>query len=249
MTVSLNDNETRALLQEVPVAYRTQINEVLLTALARTLAKWTNSSSVLLDLEGHGREEILAGVDLSRTVGWFTTIFPVVIDLAEAPTSVAALRLVKEQLRAIPERGIGYGLLRYTSSAGEIVSALSDQPQAEIRFNYLGQTDRSLSQSSLFKPAPESTGPSQSPQRERGYLLNVIGAVTGGALRLAWTYSENRHRRETIERLANDYVEELLALIAQSRTSQAASYSPTDFPGANLSQKDLEKVLARLRQR
>ena len=246
VTVSLNADATRALLQEVPAAYRTQINEVLLTALARSLGQWTHAPSMLLDLEGHGREEIFAGVDLSRTVGWFTTIFPVVLDLKLSRTPIESLRSMKEQLRAIPNRGIGYGLLRYASDDAQIVSALSGQPPAEVRFNYLGQTDRALPNTSMFKPAPESSGPAQSPIAERGYLLNIITAVTGGELRLEWTYSENIHRRETIERLAQNYIEELKALIDYSREAGAASYSPSDFPQAKLSQDDLNKVLARL---
>ena len=247
VTVSLNPRETLALLLEVPAAYRTQINEVLLTALARTLGLWTGASSVLLDLEGHGREEIFAGADLSRTVGWFTTIFPVALDLKESQTPVDAVRLVKEQLRAIPNRGIGYGLLRYANGDPQIAAALSGQPQAEVRFNYLGQTDRALPQASMFEPDPESSGPLQSPKRERGYLLNIIGAVTSGELRLEWTYSENIHRRETVERLARSYIEELQTLIAQARSRvDAASFSPIDFPRAKLSPEELKKVLAKL---
>ena len=247
VTVSLNPRETLALLMEAPAAYRTQINEVLLAALAQTLSQWTRSSSVLLDLEGHGREEIFEGVDLSRTVGWFTTIFPVALDLKESQTLIDRLRFVKEQLRAIPNRGIGYGLLRYLSGKTEIAEALSQLPPAEVRFNYLGQTDRALPHASLFKPAHETTGPAQSPAAGRGYLLNIIGAVTGGELRLEWTYSENIHRRETIERLADGYLEELRTLIANSRSRDAASFSPSDFPQANLSQDELNKVLAKLR--
>jgi amino acid adenylation domain-containing protein/non-ribosomal peptide synthase protein (TIGR01720 family) len=248
VTVSLNPRETLALLMEAPAAYRTQINEALLAALAQTLSQWTNSSLVLLDLEGHGREEIFDSVDLSRTVGWLTTIFPVVLDLKGSQALIDRLRLVKDQLRAIPNRGIGYGLLRYLSGNNEIVSNLAGQAQAEVRFNYLGQTDRALPRASLFKAATESTGPSQGPAAERGYLLNIIGAVVGGELRLEWTYSENFHRRETIERLAESYLEELRTLIANSRSREAESFSPTDFPQANLSQKDLDKVLSRLRR-
>jgi amino acid adenylation domain-containing protein/non-ribosomal peptide synthase protein (TIGR01720 family) len=247
VTASLNPRETLALLLEVPAAYRTQINEVLLTALARTLGQWTSASSVLLDLEGHGREEIFPGVDLSRTVGWFTTIFPVALDLKESQTPIDALRQVKEQLRAIPNRGIGYGLLRYANGNAEIGAALSAQPQAEVRFNYLGQTDRALPKASMFKPDPESSGPLQSPKRERGYLLNVIGTVTGGELRLEWSYSEKIHRRETVERLARSYIKELQTLIAEARSrDDAASFSPSDFPRAKLSQEELNKVLAKL---
>jgi amino acid adenylation domain-containing protein/non-ribosomal peptide synthase protein (TIGR01720 family) len=247
LTVSLGGDETRALLQEVPVAFRTQINEVLLTALARAFASWTGSSSLLLDLEGHGREEIIEGVDLSRTVGWFTTVFPVVLDLGAPQAPVDALRAVKEQLRAIPERGIGYGLLRYASGDAAIAEKLRALPQAEVRFNYLGQVDRTLPDAGFFHVTPESSGPAQSPKAERAHLLNIIGSVSRGELRLEWTYSENIHRRETIERLAQSYLEELRALIARARSGAEASYLPSDFPSAKLSQEDLNKVLAKLR--
>ena len=246
LTVSLSADETQVLLQEVPIAFRTQVNEVLLTALMRCFAQWTGSRQLLLELEGHGREDILEGVDLSRTVGWFTTIFPVVLNIGKSSTPVEALRLVKEQLRSIPNRGIGYGLLRYANDAPEIAKKLRALPRAEVRFNYLGQLDRAFADSSVFHVAPESSGPAQSPRAGRAYLLNIIGSVTGGALRLEWTYSENLHRRATVERLAESYVEELRTLITQSRTCDPASYSPYDFPRAKLSQEELSKVLAKL---
>lgn len=244
LSVSLNVDETRELLQAAPVAYRTQVNEVLLTALVRAVTAWTGSRSLLLDLEGHGREDILEGVDLSRTVGWFTTIFPVVLHGGDSQNPLDALRSVKEHLRAIPNNGIGYGLLKYLTNDADELRAL---PQADLRFNYLGQVDRVLLDSSMFAVAPHSTGPAQSPKAERAYLLNIIAMVTGGELRLDWTYSENIHRRETVERLAQGYVEELRVLIEQSRKSEEAVYSPSDFPGANLSQEELSKVLAKLR--
>lgn len=247
LSVSLSADETRALLQEVPASYRTQINEVLLTALVRALAPWTGSRSLLLDLEGHGREEILEGVNLSRTVGWFTTIFPVVLDGGDSQAAVEALRSVKEQLRTIPNRGIGYGLLRYASGDSAVAEKLRALPQAEVRFNYLGQVDRALLDSSMFSVAPQPSGPAQSSKAERAYLMNIIGTVSGGELRLEWTFSENIHRRETVARLARSYVEELRALIAQSRTGGKLSYSPSDFPRAKLSQEELNKVLAKLR--
>src|SRR5262249_43259887 len=103
VSVSLSTQETRALLQEVPKAYQTQVNDVLLTALAQAFARWTGEYALLIDLEGHGREEVVDGVDLSRTVGWFTTLFPVVLQLAPAYTPAEALKSVKEQLRHIPK--------------------------------------------------------------------------------------------------------------------------------------------------
>ena len=209
VSVCLSAAETSALLQEVPTAYRTQINEVLLAALVRAVAAWTRSGTLLLDMEGHGREEILDGVDLSRTVGWFTTIFPVWLDGGAAETAVDTLRCIKERLRAIPNRGIGYGLLRYACWDAALADTLQALPQAEVRFNYLGQIDRALPESSFFHVAPEPSGPSQSSKFRRAYLLNIIGAVSGGQLQLDWTYSAGIHAHETVERLAQNYLEQL----------------------------------------
>src|SRR5262249_3879678 len=107
--------ETHALVHDVPRAYRTQISDALLVALAQSLAAWTGSGTVRFDLQGHGREPLFGEVDLTRTVGWFTSIFPVRIEV-ESWEAGEALKSVKEQLRRIPNRGITYGLLRYQSS-------------------------------------------------------------------------------------------------------------------------------------
>lgn len=247
LSVSLDADETRALLQEVPVRYRTQINEVLLTALVRAFAQWTGSPSLLVDLEGHGREEIVDDVNLSRTIGWFTTIFPVVLDCGRAQSPVEALQLVKEQLRAIPNCGIGYGLLRYASGDDKVTEMLKGLPLSEVRFNYLGQVDRVLLDSSMFGFTSQSSGPAQTAKAPRAYLINIIGQISGGELRLDWTFSESIHRQETITRLAQGFVAELRNLIAASRTSDKVAFSPSDFPSAQLTQDELNKVLAKLR--
>src|SRR5262249_41886285 len=122
--VVLDERETRALLQDVSPAYRTQINDVMLTALAPVPARRTGSARLLCDLEGHGREDIVAGVDVSRTVGWFTSVFPVVVTLADPSSPGDALKSVKEQLRGVPSHGVGYGLLRYLGDRPEEVARL-----------------------------------------------------------------------------------------------------------------------------
>jgi non-ribosomal peptide synthase protein (TIGR01720 family) len=117
-----------------------------------------------------------------------------------------------------------------------------------VRFNYLGQIDRVFVDSSMFAMAPHQTGPTQSLKAERAYLLNVIAMVTGGELRLQWTYSENIHRYETIEHVAQHYLQELRMLIEQSRSGGDSVYSPSDFPSAKLTKEELDKVLARIRK-
>jgi amino acid adenylation domain-containing protein/non-ribosomal peptide synthase protein (TIGR01720 family) len=242
VSVSLGVEETRALLQEVPAAYRTEINDVLLTALVQVFAQWTKEQSLLVDLEGHGREAIAQDIDLSRTVGWFTTIFPVVLTLEGILEPGEALKAIKEQLRSIPNRGIGYGVLRYLSKDAQ----LQTLPQAEVRFNYLGQFDQVLPESSLFKRVNQTPGVSRSVAGDRRYLLDINGFVLGGQLQLEWTYSEEIHQRTTIERLARGYLETLRSLITHCQSPEAGGYTPSDFPKAQLSQNDLNKLLSKL---
>src|SRR5690606_22916775 len=153
VAVTLDRASTRALLQDVPPVYRTRINDVLLTALAQTLARWSGVRTLWVNLEGHGREELFEGVDLSRTVGWFTTLYPVRLDLtAEAPGE--ALKAIKEQLRAIPQGGIGYGVLRYRHPDPAVRASLAALPAPELSFNYLGQLDTLIGGDLLLGPAP-----------------------------------------------------------------------------------------------
>jgi non-ribosomal peptide synthase protein (TIGR01720 family) len=226
VSVSLNVEETSALLQEVPKAYRTQINDILLTALVQVLTAWSGSNSVLVELEGHGREEILSDVDLSRTVGWFTTRFPVLLECKATDNLGDIIKSIKEQLGAVPNRGIGYGLLRYLSGNVEITSILQALPMAEVSFNYLGQFDWGMQADSLFKLAPESVGPERSNLGHRSHLLDINAIVVEGQLQLEWTYSENFHKRTTIESLAQDYACALRSLIAHCLSLCARGYTP-----------------------
>ena len=246
ISVSLNVEETRALLQEVPAAYQTQINDVLLTALVQTFAEWTQEYSLLLDLEGHGREAINKDIDVSRTVGWFTTIFPVLLTLEEILDPGEVLKAIKEQLRGVPNRGIGYGVLRYLSENAQVTQRLQSLPQAEVRFNYLGQFDQVLPESSLFKLVYPTPGTSRSLQGNRRYLLDINGFVLGGQLQLEWTYSEHIHQRSTIKQLAQGFVEALRSLIAHCQSPEAGGYTPSDFQKAKVNQKDLDRLFAQI---
>ena len=222
VAVALSEEQTRALLQEVPPVYHTQINDVLLTALVQSFRRWTGAGSLLLDLEGHGREELFAEVDLSRTVGWFTSLFPVCLELGAEPPG-EALKAVKEQLRRIPNKGIAYGVLRYLHPEAEVRAVLQALPPPEISFNYLGQLDQALSESSLFRPARESSGPPHSPLGRRPHLLDVNGWVAEGRLHLQWSYSQRVHRRATVEQLAQAFLEALEALIVHCRSPEVGA--------------------------
>ncbi|HYV13624.1 MAG TPA: condensation domain-containing protein, partial [Pyrinomonadaceae bacterium] len=243
VAVSLTADETRALLKEVPGIYHTQINDVLLAAVAKGLAQWTGETSCLVELEGHGREEIIEGLDLSRTVGWFTSIYPVLLKLTDTDDEGATLKSIKEQLRAIPQRGIGYGLLRYLSRDKEVAEKLRTQPQAEISFNYLGQFDQLLPESTSFGPSRGSSGATQSSRQMRRYPLDIKGGVSGGCLQLMVTYCENLHRRETLENLAANIIHPLRAFITHCLSPGAGGYTPSDFPLAGLDQNTVDSLV------
>jgi amino acid adenylation domain-containing protein/non-ribosomal peptide synthase protein (TIGR01720 family) len=245
VTVWLEEEETRKLLQEVPGVYQTQINDVLLTALGRVCGEWSGSEAVLVDLEGHGREDIFAEVDISRTVGWFTAMYPVLLEVGEAGQwePGAALSGTKEQLRGVPRRGIGYGALRYGRGNGseELRKRLEEMPQAEISFNYLGQIDQILQGSKLFRPGRERIGSESAAENPRQHVLAVSGIVVQGKLQMDWNYSGKLHRRETIAALAERYLDCLRQLIAHCLTPDAGGFTPSDFPLTKLTQNEINQ--------
>ncbi|HET9223340.1 MAG TPA: condensation domain-containing protein, partial [Roseiflexaceae bacterium] len=243
VSVMLSADETHALLHEATAAYGAQINDLLMTALAHTFVRWINGP-LLVDLEGHGREELWDGLDLSRTVGWFTAIFPVALELAPDVNPVAALKSIKEQLAYIPRRGIGYSLLRYLSGDADLVAKLRELPQAEISFNYLGQFDNIFAEGAPFRLLQEPVGPLHAQSGQRFHKIEITGQVLGGQLHMDWIYSENLHRRETIAGLAEGFVAALRALIAESRAPHAGGYDPADFPLAQLDRPALDLIVA-----
>ncbi|AMA46430.1 hypothetical protein APT63_12830 [Pseudomonas sp. 22-AL-CL-001] len=233
--------QTRRLLQQAPAAYRTQVNDLLLTALARVICRWSSASTTLIQLEGHGREDLFEGVDLTRTVGWFTTLFP----LALRPTQdlAGSIKAIKEQLRAVPAKGIGYGLLRHLGDASAQAS-LAALPTPRITFNYLGQFDASFDaeQGALFAPASEPRGDEQSAAAPLGNWLTLNGQVYAGELAIGWTYSHAMFEDATVQALVDAYSAELSALIEHCCKAQGGT-TPSDFPLARLDQLRLDRLL------
>ncbi|WP_235668843.1 condensation domain-containing protein, partial [Pseudomonas amygdali] len=240
VVTQLNGEQTRQLLQDAPAAYRTQINDLLLTALARVVSRWTAQPHALIRLEGHGREDLFDTLDITRTVGWFSNLYPV--RLTPQATLADSLMTIKEQLRAVPDKGIGYGALRYlgSESARQTLQAL---PLGSIVFNYLGQFDGSFdAQGALFTPSAESSGASHSADAPLAAPLSINGQVYGGELRLSWTFSGAVFERDTVQRLADEYAVELQQLIAHCTTDGVAGVTPSDFPLARLSQSQLSSL-------
>ncbi|HKP81123.1 MAG TPA: condensation domain-containing protein, partial [Pyrinomonadaceae bacterium] len=243
--VSLDEERTRTLLQEVPKVYRTMINDVLLTAMVQAFCDWTQSRSLLIDLENHGREDIFDDVDLSRTVGWFTCIFPLLLEAGDASRPEVILKSVKEQIRSVPSGGIGYGLLRYLSTDAATRDALRRLPQAEVCFNYLGRAGQLADDNGPFAPKG-SPGQTRGGAGRRRYLIEVDAGINNNQLRAAWTYSENLHSRTSIERFANGFITALEAIIDHCSSPDAGGFTPSDFSIPNLSQRELDRLIAEL---
>jgi non-ribosomal peptide synthase protein (TIGR01720 family) len=211
--VSLDETETSELLRALPAAYQAKFDEALLAALAQTFSEWTGGP-LLIDVEGHGREPIFSDLDLSRTVGWFTTIYPVVIDLAGTNGPIEALERVKTQLSKFQHGGIDYGVSRYLSAQSKLATDIRKQPRPEVSFLYLGQVDRGQTGDGPYAPATESSGPVCDPREKRTHLLDLAGRIIGGRFEMSWAYSENIYRKDTVETLASRFIESLRGIAA-----------------------------------
>ncbi|MHC8406480.1 non-ribosomal peptide synthetase [Pseudomonas sp. TMB3-21] len=239
VSVRLDAEATRQLLQQAPSAYRTQVNDLLLNALARVMCRWTGHESALIQLEGHGRETLFDDIDLTRTVGWFTSAYPLrLTPLAEQGASIKA---IKEQLRAVPHKGLGYGVLRYLADdpCRQTMAAL---PVAPITFNYLGQFDQSFGADALFRPLDEPVGAAHDEHAPLPNELSVDSQVYGGELVLRWTFSAERYNPQTIDDLANAYLGELHSVIEHCLEDAAGGLTPSDFPLAKLTQLQLDAL-------
>ncbi|MDN4544791.1 amino acid adenylation domain-containing protein [Pseudomonas sp. C32] len=230
----LDSTFTRQLLQDAPAAYRTQVNDLLLTALARVLGQWTGQPSTLVKLEGHGREDLFDDIDLTRTLGWFTSIFPV--KLTPASDLAGSIKAVKEQLRAVPDKGIGFGILRYLADAG-----LEDLPSPQVTFNYMGQFDASFDEHAPWRPAKESGGAEQGASAALDRGLSINGQVYAGQLRLSWTFSGDVFNPQTVQRLADAYAMELQRLIEHC-LGGAGGLTPSDVPLVRVDQVQLDAL-------
>ena len=245
VSFTLTEEQTRLLLQEVPQAYNTQINDILLTALVQAFGHWTGNYGLLLDMEGHGRENVIESVNLSRTVGWFTSIFPVFLTLENLHHPGECLKSIKEQLRQIPNRGFDYGIGYYLSSDLTIQSPLKNYPKAQVSFNYLGQFTSHQIGEIGWKLSQESSGSIHSPLGKRSHLIAIHGIVVDGQLDIEWQYSENFHHQTTIKNLAAAYRDSLESLINHC-LSVEGGYTPSDFPDADLNQVELDELLSEL---
>ncbi|HWO66711.1 MAG TPA: amino acid adenylation domain-containing protein, partial [Umezawaea sp.] len=236
VSVRLDREHTDALLHRVPDVYRTQVNDVLLSALGRALAAWTGRDRVAVTMEGHGREDVLDGVDTSRTVGWFTTQYPVALTVPEGDWGTV-LKAIKEQLRAVPGKGFGFEALRQLGSAADLAAT----PLPPVSFNYHGRWDvASAEDGGLFRERLDSPGTEEG---ERPFLLDVVGGVEDGELVLSWFYSEHVHDESTVRTVAEAVVRGLAEVVAHCALPGSGGRTPSDFPLARLDQPAVDRLV------
>ncbi|MBB4914972.1 non-ribosomal peptide synthetase [Streptosporangium saharense] len=261
LRLALPPDLTEPLLTRAPAAFHAQVNDVLLTAFSLALGHWRarrtpgSGTPVLVAVEGHGREEIVEGVDLSRTVGWFTSVFPVRLDPGAVPwpevtrggTGVGvALKRVKEQLRAIPDHGIGYGLLRYLNP--ETGAVLGEHPEPRIEFNYLGRFPMDDVTGEEWLAGADLVGEGGEDGMSLPHALGLdaltLDTPHGPTLLAEWTWAgELLTERETAE-LAEAWFAALRGIAAHVRRGTANAHTPSDFPLVTIDQAGLDALVA-----
>ncbi|MGE5342713.1 MAG: non-ribosomal peptide synthase/polyketide synthase [Candidatus Omnitrophota bacterium] len=242
VSFTLGEKETEQLLTTVNKAFGTESNDILLTALALGIKKTFALNRVWMALEGHGREEILNGIDVSRTVGWFTSVYPVIFNVSYPNHYGRQIKEIKETLRRIPNKGIGYGILT-TLTGDENPNASECKWEPQISFNYLGQFDADIAQISSFQIAKESAGNTRCLNDQREYLLDVSGIVNINRFIMSISYHAMHFKAETMAALIRNIESELKSIIAFCSSGKTIECTPSDFTYKKLSIDSIDRLM------
>jgi non-ribosomal peptide synthase protein (TIGR01720 family) len=224
---SLPKELTRSLSTEAHNAYSTEINDLLIAAVVRAWRAWTGSRCCALTLEGHGREPLEPGIDVSQTIGWFTSIFPVAFEFPDGATPGDAIKAVKETLRAIPRKGAGYSILRYLSE--DDVSSLAELPP--VAFNYLGSFDST--DGAWFERAPEPAPPTAASTLPMPWPLEITAAIVEEKMELTLAYSVERFDKAGVQPFFEGIRAEIEAIVDHTlgRETTELTASDVDYDG------------------
>jgi amino acid adenylation domain-containing protein/non-ribosomal peptide synthase protein (TIGR01720 family) len=243
--LSLGRDQTSILLHRISDVYHTDIDDLLLTSLAQALAHWNGSQVNLVDCEGHGRQDLFRDADVSRTVGWFTSIYPMCLDLSDAVDPGEQLKAIKEQRRRLPRKGVTYGVLRYLNRDLILREQLATLPRPQISFNYLGSIDEVCADPILGVSFSAIEGEQDSLSR-RPYLLDMIAYLQNESLHLQLVYSTAVHKPATVQHLGNKILDCIESLLEHCLSPSAGGFTPSDFPDISLSQSELDELEAEL---
>ncbi|MEH7800088.1 condensation domain-containing protein, partial [Bacillus pumilus] len=240
--MQLSESETEHLLTDIHLPYTTDMNDILLCALGLAVQEWTGECHVHVQLEGHGREDILSGLDVSRTVGWFTSMYPVVLKAKPDQSIAEEIKGTKEMLRRVPNKGIGYGILKYlTESSGKHV-------QPEISLNYLGQIDQEVT-TELFGPSTYDMGRQASPDSEAVYKLNLSGLVQHNRFMLSCSYCSDEYEEQTIQRFMALLKGKIQSIMTHCLAQHEREFTPSDFSAGDLDMDEMDDIFDMLEEK
>ncbi|MDK2594356.1 non-ribosomal peptide synthetase [Pseudoalteromonas obscura] len=231
---TLSDNETALLLNKCNTSYRTQINELLFAALSLASNRWRDMSAIRFDLEGHGRDELVEAMDISQTVGWFTTFYPLTIP-AQSSDIAEIISAVKNAYRSVPDKGLGFGLLKHCSRQNDAASF----SKSELSFNYLGQIDASSEQQELMSLASDSTGENISPARKAEHLMALNGMVQNNQLTFNLSYDNSTYHASEMSEFMAAFNDALVDIIAHCADVKHGRYCESDFPLATVDETQI----------
>lgn len=238
-SVGLNKEQTDNLINNANLAYNTTIEGLLIAALVATIGNWSNLEHITLGIEKQGRTIRDLEIDLSNTVGWFTSYFPITLYSNKIDDTGVLIKTTKEKLRSIPNNGIGFGILKYLTNNSEVLGNINPK----ILFNYLGKSISSSSKETLdFAFAKENL--SRHPENERNYEIEINAYITDGQLTANWNFTKMLYKESTAEMLTNMYMEYLNSIIKHCSDKDDVSYTPSDFSEVDLDQDDLDNLLS-----
>ncbi|MED3230976.1 non-ribosomal peptide synthetase, partial [Bacillus velezensis] len=250
VSFTLTESETDALLKDVHSAYNTDTQDVLLASAVLAIQKWSPRHALKIALEGHGRQSEQAGADISRTVGWFTSIYPVLLrsgvyePLEEY--EIRTLKTVKDTLRRIPDKGNGYGVLKYLTPPKLAGMTFGKAP--EISFNYLGQFDAlggnpaETEQPDAFQFSPLGGGDDVTDTWKREQSLEISAIAAKGRMTVSISYETERFRQDTIERLSESCRYYLLKLSEHCLSKTDTEKTVSDFDDRELTEEALQDI-------
>ncbi|WP_416655629.1 surfactin non-ribosomal peptide synthetase SrfAA [Bacillus amyloliquefaciens] len=241
VSFSLTAEQTEQLTTNVHEAYHTEMNDILLTALGLALKEWTGEDTIGVHLEGHGREDILDGLNITRTVGWFTSMYPMILEMKHADDLSYQLKQMKEDIRHIPNKGVGYGILRYVT-APEHKENLSFEIDPDISFNYLGQFNE-MSDSGLFTRSDMPSGQSLSPDTEKPNALDIVGFIENGQMTMTFAYHSLEFHEKTIQSFSDSFKGHLLKIIDHCLAQDGPELTPSDLGDDDLTLDELDKLM------
>ncbi|WP_143328984.1 amino acid adenylation domain-containing protein, partial [Clostridium puniceum] len=242
ISISFSKEETERLLRKTSAAYNTQINDILLCSLGLAVKEWSRNDKVLISLEGHGREEILKDVSIDRTIGWFTSMYPVILDMTYNEDISYSIQYTKETLRHIPNNGVGYGILKYLTN-NQNNKDISFKLKPEISFNYLGEFVYKESKDS-FRYSELTGGMAVSTANKKLNSIEINGLVSEGKLELFLNYSTKEYEEETVANLLEGYKRNLIKVVEHCESKKETQKTPWDYGDNELSIEDLNKILS-----